>query len=114
MRSPQCVDSEINIPIPGDSPAKEELVSLTKPVVKNKKRSYAQYHLLFGQSDFLLHFCSTCGIKYARGDEGDEKYHKSFHKKYTCGIQFKVQPTFYFSFSGLFLRLFLIAFLHHW
>ncbi|XP_022934206.1 protein CHROMOSOME TRANSMISSION FIDELITY 7 [Cucurbita moschata] len=89
VKSPQCVDSEINIPIPGDSPAKDELVSLTKPVVKNKKRSYAQYHLLFGQSDFLLHFCSTCGIKYARGDEADEKYHKSFHKKYTCGIQFK-------------------------
>ncbi|KAK6231933.1 hypothetical protein SCA6_002006 [Theobroma cacao] len=27
----------------------------------NKKRSYAQFHLELGQSDFLLHACSTCG-----------------------------------------------------
>ncbi|KAK6244435.1 hypothetical protein QUC31_010844 [Theobroma cacao] len=26
----------------------------------NKKRSYAQFHLELGQSDFLLHACSTC------------------------------------------------------
>ena len=56
----------------------------------NKKRSYAQFHLELGQSDFLLHSCSTCGFKYAPGDEGDEKVHKEFHKNYTHGIQFKV------------------------
>ncbi|KAF3442741.1 hypothetical protein FNV43_RR16658 [Rhamnella rubrinervis] len=59
------------------------------PVTKNKKRSYAQFHLELGQSDFLLHTCSTCGIKYAPGDEEDEKAHKTFHKNYTHGIQFK-------------------------
>ncbi|KAH7557098.1 hypothetical protein JRO89_XS11G0046200 [Xanthoceras sorbifolium] len=62
-----------------------------KPQLKtlNKKRSYAQFHLELGQSDFLLHTCSTCGVKYAPGDEGDEKAHKTFHKDYTLGIQFK-------------------------
>ncbi|KAJ9693276.1 hypothetical protein PVL29_012147 [Vitis rotundifolia] len=55
----------------------------------NKKRSYAQFHLELGQSDFLLHSCSTCGLKYAPGDEGDEQVHKAFHKNFTHGIQFK-------------------------
>ncbi|KAM7499952.1 hypothetical protein LguiA_024366 [Lonicera macranthoides] len=55
----------------------------------NKKRSYVQYHLELGQSDFLLHTCSICGFKYAAGDDGDEKVHKAFHKNYTHGIQFK-------------------------
>ncbi|KAJ6300282.1 hypothetical protein OIU76_021143 [Salix suchowensis] len=58
--------------------------------VLNKKRSYAQFHLDLGQSDFNLRACSTCGAKYAPGDEGDEKEHKIFHKNYTHGIQFKV------------------------
>jgi N-acetyltransferase len=58
--------------------------------VLNKKRSYAQFHLDLGQSDFNLRACSTCGVKYAPGDEGDEKEHKIFHKNYTHGIQFKV------------------------
>lgn len=55
----------------------------------NKKRNYAQFHLELGQSDFLLHSCSICGIKYAPGDEEDEKVHKTFHKNYTHGIQFR-------------------------
>ncbi|RZC66333.1 hypothetical protein C5167_010022 [Papaver somniferum] len=55
----------------------------------NKKRTYAQFHLELGQSDFLLHTCSTCGFNFAIGDEGDEKVHKEFHKTYTHGIQFK-------------------------
>ncbi|MCL7034082.1 hypothetical protein MKW94_008177 [Papaver nudicaule] len=55
----------------------------------NKKRSYAQFHLELGQSEFLLHTCSTCGFNFAIGDEGDEKVHKEFHKSYTHGIQFK-------------------------
>ncbi|XP_031255980.1 protein CHROMOSOME TRANSMISSION FIDELITY 7 [Pistacia vera] len=55
----------------------------------NKKRSYAQFHLELGQSDFFLHICSTCGIQYAAGDEEDEKDHKTFHKNYTHGVQFK-------------------------
>ncbi|XP_059669853.1 protein CHROMOSOME TRANSMISSION FIDELITY 7 [Cornus florida] len=69
--------------------------SLSKPALTilgktlNKKRSYVQYHLDLGQSDFLLHTCATCGFKYAAGDEGDEKVHKTLHKNYTHGIQFK-------------------------
>ncbi|KAA8518462.1 hypothetical protein F0562_015936 [Nyssa sinensis] len=55
----------------------------------NKKRNYAQFHLELGQSDFLLHTCTTCGFKYAAGDEGDEKVHTTFHKNYTHGIQFR-------------------------
>ncbi|KAK7390424.1 hypothetical protein VNO78_25729 [Psophocarpus tetragonolobus] len=58
-------------------------------VVKNKKRSYAQFHLDFGQSDFLLRACSTCGIKFTPGDPHDEKSHNEFHKSYTQGIPFK-------------------------
>ncbi|KAK6944110.1 N-acetyltransferase ESCO, zinc-finger, partial [Dillenia turbinata] len=54
-----------------------------------KKRSYAEQHLEFGQSDFLWRTCSTCGLKYSPGEDGDEKVHKSFHKNYTHGIQFK-------------------------
>lgn len=66
------------------------------PVIQNKKRSYAQFHLELGQSDFLLHTCSTCGIKYAPGDEEDEKAHKTFHKNYTHGILFKVRTLEFF------------------
>ncbi|OIT06577.1 PREDICTED: protein CHROMOSOME TRANSMISSION FIDELITY 7-like isoform X1 [Nicotiana attenuata] len=57
--------------------------------VLNKKRKYAQFYLELGQSDFLLHTCTVCGFKYARGDEGDEKFHKTLHKNYTHGIPFK-------------------------
>lgn len=81
----------------GDMPKRADLGDLSsKPVpslsrkVLNKKRSYAQFHLELGQSDFLLRTCTTCGFKYAAGDEGDEKVHKTFHKDYTHGIQFKV------------------------
>ncbi|XP_059428137.1 protein CHROMOSOME TRANSMISSION FIDELITY 7-like isoform X1 [Corylus avellana] len=56
---------------------------------KNKKRRYAQFHLDLGQSDFTLRTCSTCGVKYAPGEEEDEKAHKAFHKVYTHGIPFK-------------------------
>ncbi|KAM7268909.1 hypothetical protein ACFE04_011075 [Oxalis oulophora] len=55
----------------------------------NKKRTYTQLHLELGQSDFLLHTCSTCGVKYARGEEEDEKSHKAFHKDFTHGFSFK-------------------------
>uniref|UniRef100_A0A7N0V7N5 Uncharacterized protein n=1 Tax=Kalanchoe fedtschenkoi TaxID=63787 RepID=A0A7N0V7N5_KALFE len=57
----------------------------------NKKRSYAQLHLELGQSDFLLHSCSICGLKYAPGEVDDEKLHKTFHKNYSLGLPFKVQ-----------------------
>ncbi|XP_043815030.1 protein CHROMOSOME TRANSMISSION FIDELITY 7 isoform X4 [Manihot esculenta] len=57
--------------------------------VLNKKRSYAQFHLDLGQSDFNLRTCSTCGVKYAPGEEEDEKNHKIFHRKYTHGVQYK-------------------------
>ncbi|KAK4340391.1 hypothetical protein RND71_041853 [Anisodus tanguticus] len=53
--------------------------------VLNKKRKYAQFYLELGQFDFLLHTCTVCGFKYAKGDEGDEK----FHKNYMHGIPFK-------------------------
>ncbi|GFZ08930.1 protein CTF7 [Actinidia rufa] len=66
-------------------------VPVLSEIVLNKKRSYAQFHLELGQSDFLLRTCATCGFKYAAGDEGDETVHKTFHKNYTHGIQFKVQ-----------------------
>ncbi|KAJ8431321.1 hypothetical protein Cgig2_013537 [Carnegiea gigantea] len=60
-----------------------------KEKVLNKKRNYAQFHLELGQSDFLLHTCKICGIKYAKGDKADEKVHSTFHKNYTLGIPFK-------------------------
>ncbi|XP_068655502.1 protein CHROMOSOME TRANSMISSION FIDELITY 7 [Aristolochia californica] len=60
--------------------------------ILNKKRRYAQYHLELGQSDFLLHTCSICGIKYTRGDNMDEKVHDAFHKNYSEGVQFKGWP----------------------
>ncbi|CAK8574194.1 unnamed protein product [Lathyrus sativus] len=63
---------------------------IEKPiVVKNKKRSYGQFHLELGQSDFLLRACSTCGIQFTPGDVEDEKLHAQFHKRYTQGIQFR-------------------------
>ncbi|KAI4300558.1 hypothetical protein L6164_033925 [Bauhinia variegata] len=80
---------------------KEEITQMTKKalpvesiitgrtVIKNKKRSYAQFHLDFGQSDFLLRACSICGVKFSPGDAEDEKTHNEFHKNYTHGIQFK-------------------------
>ncbi|XP_057505731.1 protein CHROMOSOME TRANSMISSION FIDELITY 7-like [Actinidia eriantha] len=80
----------------GEEPKKPDFGDLfSKPVpvlsekVLNKKRSYAQFHLELGQSDFLLHTCTACGFKYAAGDEGDVTVHKTFHKNYTHGIQFK-------------------------
>ncbi|XP_020246231.1 protein CHROMOSOME TRANSMISSION FIDELITY 7-like isoform X2 [Asparagus officinalis] len=70
---------------------RERSDTLTKSVGKilNNKRSYAQYHLELGQSNFLLHTCSVCGLMYARGDERDERLHKFFHKEYEQGIAFK-------------------------
>ena len=61
-----------------------------KAINTNKKRTYAQLHLELGQSDFNLHTCSKCGVKYAPGEEEDEKAHKGFHRDYTLGIPFKV------------------------
>ncbi|KAL3532164.1 hypothetical protein ACH5RR_005685 [Cinchona calisaya] len=58
--------------------------------VLNKKRNYAQFHLEFGLSDFLLHTCTICRFRYAKGDEADDKFHRIFHKNYTHGIPFKV------------------------
>lgn len=57
----------------------------------SKKRSYTQFHLELGQSDFLMRHCSECGATYAPGDEFDEKNHQSFHKDYMYGIPFKVR-----------------------
>ncbi|PON43330.1 Acyl-CoA N-acyltransferase [Parasponia andersonii] len=81
-------DSQL-LNISDDYSLKPEMSVLGKPVVKNKKRSYAQYHLDLGQSDFNLRSCSTCGFYYSPGEEEDEKAHKCFHKDYTLGIQFK-------------------------
>lgn len=91
--------------------SKPESTISGKTVIKNKKRSYAQFHLELGQSDFLLHTCSTCGIKYAPGDKEDEKAHKTFHKDYTHGIQFKVQILENFRVYVIFLVLVLSIFL---
>lgn len=58
--------------------------------VLNKKKNYAQFHLELGQSNFLLHMCSVCGMMYARGNDDDEKVHKAYHKSYFEGVPFKV------------------------
>ena len=89
------IDSEKK-PISEDLKSKPQLPEFGR--TPSKKRSYVQLYLEFGQSDFLLHTCSTCGFKYARGDESDEKIHKSFHKNYTQGVQFKVHFTVLFDF----------------
>ena len=68
----------------------EKSKSSERAIKMNKKRTYAQLHLDLGQSDFNLHTCSTCGVKYAPGEEEDEKAHKRFHRDYTLGIPFKV------------------------
>lgn len=87
---------------------------IRKPVVKNKKRSYAQFHLEFGQSDFLLHTCSTCGVEFSPGNVDDEKNHTQFHKCYMQGIQFRVSSQFesllFDSYAHFFLFLLLILF----
>lgn len=80
-------------------------------VVKNKKRSYAQFHLELGQSDFLLRACSTCGIEFTPGDVEDEKLHAQFHKRYTQGIQFRVTKL-KFPFSDLYLPIF--SYSYYW
>ncbi|KAK9157449.1 hypothetical protein Scep_004023 [Stephania cephalantha] len=79
-------DLEPESPVSLDAPANP--ISNSSRII-NKKRSYAQLHLELGQSDFLLHTCSACGLKYARGEEGDEKVHKEYHKNSINGIKFK-------------------------
>ena len=63
----------------------------TIELLRNKKRSYVQFHLELDQSNFVLHTCKICVIKYAKGDEADEKIHSTFHKNYSIGIPFKVR-----------------------
>ncbi|XP_050382664.1 protein CHROMOSOME TRANSMISSION FIDELITY 7 [Argentina anserina] len=88
--NPQSWDKQLaNTPISVVGSPKPESNVPGMTVVKNKKRSYAQYHLDLGQSDFLLKTCAECGVMYVTGDEGDEKAHKGFHNDYTRGIQFK-------------------------
>ncbi|KAL6874395.1 hypothetical protein ACP4OV_013415 [Aristida adscensionis] len=58
-------------------------------LVSKKRRIYAQFHLELGQPDFLLHRCAVCGMMYARGNDGDEKVHRAYHKSYFEGIPFK-------------------------
>ncbi|XP_074317353.1 protein CHROMOSOME TRANSMISSION FIDELITY 7-like [Silene latifolia] len=79
---------ETNWGLIGDEKDKLE-VGCSKGKTLNKKRSYAQFHLELGQSDFLLHTCKVCGTKYAKGEEIDEKVHATFHKNFTNGIPFK-------------------------
>ncbi|XP_019250154.1 PREDICTED: protein CHROMOSOME TRANSMISSION FIDELITY 7-like isoform X2 [Nicotiana attenuata] len=98
QRRPQNAIGEINGASTGEASKEIDLEKFAPDLgvaksgkVLNKKRKYAQFYLELGQSDFLLHTCTVCGFKYARGDEGDEKFHKTFHKNYTHGIPFKVQ-----------------------
>ncbi|EOA16964.1 hypothetical protein CARUB_v10005192mg [Capsella rubella] len=63
--------------------------SSSAPKDLKKKRNYTQFHLELGQSDFLLRHCAVCGVKYAPGDEIDEKNHQGFHKIFMNGIPFK-------------------------
>ncbi|KAF2289643.1 hypothetical protein GH714_037669 [Hevea brasiliensis] len=65
--------------------AKQDIIEESGKVL-NKKRSYAQFHLDLGQSDFNFRTCSACGVKYAPGEEEDEKNHKTFHRNYTHGF----------------------------
>jgi len=95
-------------------PNPNAVTSDPKPVtiVKNKKRNYAQLHLDFGQSDFLLRACPTCGVKFTPGDPEDEKSHNEFHKSYTQGIQFRVSsPPTRSSFAVFLSQLYLISYL---
>ncbi|XP_041027844.1 protein CHROMOSOME TRANSMISSION FIDELITY 7-like isoform X1 [Juglans microcarpa x Juglans regia] len=82
------VSETLKKPICDNSCFKPESKASGRPI-NNKKRSYAQFHLDLGQSDFNLHTCSTCGINYSPGERDDEKAHKAFHKDYTHGIPFK-------------------------
>ncbi|XP_039016036.1 protein CHROMOSOME TRANSMISSION FIDELITY 7-like [Hibiscus syriacus] len=84
----EASDEKSEKPISGNMLSREECGSNGRNL-KKKKRSYAQFHLELGQSNFLLHDCSTCGVKYSPGDEADEKNHTVFHKNFTLGIQFK-------------------------
>ncbi|TQE05725.1 hypothetical protein C1H46_008631 [Malus baccata] len=63
-----------------------ESTTLGRTVIKNKKRSYAQFYLDFGRSDFNLHTCSTCVVKYTAGDEDDEKAHRTLTGHFTRTI----------------------------
>ncbi|XP_057851031.1 protein CHROMOSOME TRANSMISSION FIDELITY 7 isoform X2 [Cryptomeria japonica] len=54
-----------------------------------QKRVSGQYFLELGQPDFFLSTCIVCGLQYSRGDDEDEKVHKSFHRKHLQGVQFK-------------------------
>ncbi|GMI96710.1 CHROMOSOME TRANSMISSION FIDELITY 7 [Hibiscus trionum] len=80
-------DEKSENPISENRVSREECSSNGRNL--NKKRSYAQFHLELGQSNFLLQGCSICGVKYSPGDEADEKNHTVFHKNFTLGIQFK-------------------------
>ncbi|KAH9315261.1 hypothetical protein KI387_023888, partial [Taxus chinensis] len=53
------------------------------------KRVLGQYFLELGQIDFFLSKCTVCGLMYSRGDDEDEKVHKSFHRRHLQGVQFK-------------------------
>lgn len=57
--------------------------------IPSRKRVFGQYFLELGQSDFYLSTCTVCGLRYSRGDEEDEKTHKSFHRSHLQGVQFK-------------------------
>lgn len=57
--------------------------------IPGRKRVFGQYFLELGQSDFYLSKCTVCGLRYSRGDEEDEKTHKSFHRSHLQGIYFK-------------------------
>ncbi|KAM1006018.1 hypothetical protein FF1_002811 [Malus domestica] len=73
-------------PFSDGNSGKPESTTLGRTVIKNKKRSYAQFYLDYGQSDFNLHMCSTCGDKYTAGDEDDEKAHRTLTGHFTRTI----------------------------
>ncbi|PPD81430.1 hypothetical protein GOBAR_DD21637 [Gossypium barbadense] len=86
-RKRESGDDKFDKPISETRVSREECGSNGRNL--NKRRSYAQFHLELGQSDFLLHACSICGVKYSPGDEADERNHSIFHKNFTIGVQFK-------------------------
>jgi N-acetyltransferase len=81
-----------------ETPEKEDTDGVVRTIPEPKrtvappsaKRS-RQYFLDLGQADFTHTTCRTCGLVYARGLEGDEKIHNSFHRSQLKGISFKVR-----------------------
>eukprot|EP00877_Chromochloris_zofingiensis_P003778 jgi/Chrzof1/13400/Cz07g31180.t1 len=59
------------------------------PVSSTCSKKSVQLFLDLGQKDFSSSKCSVCGMVYAKGQDEDEKLHKSYHISFTQGIKFQ-------------------------